>query len=1127
MGAPAELRFADFEVNPRSGALRRNGSKIKLQDQPFQILVLLLERRGEVVSREEIRQKLWTADTFVDFDNGLNIAVKKLRIALGDDADAPAYIETLPRRGYRFIAPVTGTQEPPAEAKGLVGKKVSHYRVLEVIGGGGMGLVYKAEDLKLGRRVALKFLPEELATDSITLQRFDREARTASSLNHPHICTIYEVEEYEGQPFIVMELLEGETLRDRLAASEGALALEPLLDIALQVTDGLVDAHERGIIHRDIKPANIFITNKGVCKILDFGMAKLLVMGEKEEAGPADVILSQEPSDESKDPHSRQDLKEIGVPRLAVQPQVRSPGMTSKNLTGDAGEPTPPADATLTQLGVAMGTAGYMSPEQVRGEKLDASTDIFSFGLVLYEMATGQRAFSGETAAVVHEAIVNDTAVPVRELNPTLPLELQEIIGKCLEKQRERRFQTATALRESLRDSQNKVALLSSTGSDRIESSAPRRRVWLALALTLTLLISIGAVLIYRQGHQKPKLTENDTIVLADWENETGDPVLTDALRLALRIDLQQSPYLNLLSGEKVNRELRLMGRPRVGGLIPEPLTSDLAKQVCLRTNSTAVLGASISDQGNEYHLALRAVNCQTGTHLASSEADAGDRSVIVSTLGVLGIRMRAKLGEPADSLQVFNTPLEQAASPSLEALQTYEQSSQILDTQKYAEILPLVRRAVEIDPNFALAHLRLGGLLTDASGTDFGSNLALESWTRAFNLRARASQRTRYTIEYKYYVDVTGELKKAEQALLQLLRQYPRPSTDGANTYFNLSVLHRRMGNWEASASEAEEYRRNNPDSVSSYFNLVKDNSVLGRLSQARLASEEARARGLGSGMLHLPRYALAFLLNDSTGMQEQVAWAEQDGNLEVIWMQSDTEAFYGHLRRARKLADRVIALSLQAGDKERAACFRAELALREVEVGNTNGVPGLLHGALSLSKGAGVETLAAVALARTGRNQDAQNLADEVNRSRPLDDAIQNNWLPSIFGAANLASDPQAGVRRLELAYPYELGDVSFGTESFGRMYPVYMRGLCYLQAKQAQQAAAEFQKILDHYGVVGNFIIGALAHLQLGRAQAMMGDKEAARKSYQDFLTLWKDADPDIPIYRQAKAEYAKLK
>ncbi len=453
MGAPAELRFADFEVNPRSGALRRNGSKVKLQDQPFQILVLLLERRGEIVSREDIRQKLWTSDTFVDFDNGLNIAVKKLRIALGDDADAPAYIETLPRRGYRFIAPVTRTQDPPAEANGLVGKKVSHYRVLEVIGGGGMGLVYKAEDLKLGRRVALKFLPEELATDSITLQRFDREARTASSLNHPHICTIYEVEEYEGQPFIVMELLEGETLRDRLAASEGALGLEEILDIALQVTDGLADAHERGIIHRDIKPANIFITNKGVCKILDFGLAKLVEAPTMEEPG-------FRPANGEPDLKGRGFSRAVAASSFEVSGLQPRPGLEpATNDKNDAFNGTPEgvpfqspssADATLTRTGSAMGTAGYMSPEQVRGEKLDARTDIFSFGLVLYEMATGQRAFSGETAAVVHEAIVNDTAITARELNPTLPAKLLTVIDKALEKDRERRYQSAAEMRADL-----------------------------------------------------------------------------------------------------------------------------------------------------------------------------------------------------------------------------------------------------------------------------------------------------------------------------------------------------------------------------------------------------------------------------------------------------------------------------------------------------------------------------------------------------------------------------------------------------------------------------------------------------------------------------------------------------
>ena len=907
---------------------------------------------------------------------------------------------------------------------------------------------------------------------------------------------------------MVMQLLEGQTLRDRLAGEERALPLAELLDIGLQVCDGLRAAHEKGIIHRDIKPANIFLTSKGVCKILDFGIAKLLV---EAPGGVAVEAPGFGPANPDKGGMGLQPRPEEGADPGLKPSSQESAGRRAEALRFH--QPVTPAEATLTRTGAAMGTAGYMSPEQARGEQLDARTDLFSFGLVLYEMATGQRAFSGETAAVVHDAILNNSPIPIRDLNSTLPAKLIATIDKALEKERERRYQSAAEMRGDL-------------GRVNTKSAQPLPAKWNRYA-TLALLIAIAlAGSLYWRSRHKIRVTDKDTFVLADWENKTGDPVLTDALRLALRMDLQQSPDLNLLSGEKVNRELKLMGRPRVGGLTPEPLTSDLAKQVCLRTNSAAVLGGSISDQGNGYHLALRAVSCQSGALLASSEGEAVDRGAIVKTLGALGLLMRARLGEPEDSLQQLNAPLEQAVSPSLEALQAYEQSSQILDAQEYAKILPLVRRVVEIDPNFALGHLRLATVLADASGTDFGSNLALESYTRAFSLRTRADQRTRYMIECTYYAEVTGELKKAEQVLLQELQQYPAHSVAGAGTYSELSHLHRTMGNWEASAAEAEESRRNNPDIAWSYYGVIKGNYALTRLDQAKSASDEAQARGLDSPYLRQSRYVLAFLLNDSVGMQEQVTWAEQDGNLDLVWMQSETEAFYGHFRRAHKLSDRVIALSLRAGDEQRAASFRAQLALREVETGNTNGVPELVHGALSLSKGAGVETLAAAALARTGRDQDAQNLAGEVNRSRPLDDAIQHNWLPSISAASSLGSDPQAGIRRLELAYPYELGDVSFGTESFGRMYPVYMRGLSYLTAGQGQQAAGEFQKILDHRGIVGNFIIGALAHLQLGRAQAMMGDKQAARGSYQDFLTLWKDADPDIPIYGQAKAEYATL-
>ncbi len=642
---------------------------------------------------------------------------------------------------------------------------------------------------------------------------------------------------------------------------------------------------------------------------------------------------------------------------------------------------------------------------------------------------------------------------------------------------------------------------------------------------------SIGA---YKQLHKNPlllpdtrnmtirPLTDKDTIVLADWENKTSDPVFYEALSLAIRIDLYQSPYLNILAQGKIKRELDLMGHPGIGWPTPEPVTFDLAKQICLRTNSTAVLGGSISDQGNGYHLALRAVSCQTGVLLASGEGDAVDRSTIVKTLGVLGLRMRARLGEPEDSLRKFNAPLEQAASPSLEALQAVEQA---YNRQKPADQIPLVRHAIEIDPNFARAYWTMGVALTNEAALDLGSSLAAQSLTKAFNLQERVDQLTRYKIEHTYYQEVTGELNKTEQVLLQWLQQYPRARIDPA-FLLSLGDLHRIMGNWEACVSVAEEYHRDKPDLVSNYAELIWCDFALGRLSQARSVSEEARARGLDTAFLRRVRYDLAFLLNDSPGMQEQVAWAERENNLNLLWMQSDTEAFHGHSRRARKLAERVMGLALRTGDKEKAATFRAELALREAEIGNTNAALGFAHDALALHKIPGVEILSAVTFARAGRAEEAQQLADDVNRNHPLNDAIQSNWLPSIFAAANLGTDPQAGIRRLNHAYPYELGDVSFTTEAFGRLYPVYMRGLCYLQARQAQQAAAEFQKILDHYGVVGNFIIGALAHLQLGRAQAMMGDKEAARKSYQDFLTLWKDADPDIPIYRQAKAEYARL-
>jgi eukaryotic-like serine/threonine-protein kinase len=417
--APARVRFGGIELDLKAGELCSGDHKILLQEQPFRILLMLVQRYGEIVTREEIQKKCWPNDTVVDFDHSINAAMRKLRQALGDSSKQPKYIETVGRRGYRLLVPVeqvpgvVHSAVAEGSAANVVGKKVSHYRVLEIIGGGGMGVVYRAEDLKLGRQVALKFLPEELAWDPAALKRFEREARAASSLDHPNICTIYEVEEHEDQPFLVMQLLDGETLRDRMAAgveSEKRMSLDEVLHIAIGVVQGLQAAHEKGVIHRDIKPANIFLTTAGQVKILDFGIAKLV--------------------DSAKDYGS--DQLRLGADG-AILPR-----------------PSGSADTPITRFGATMGTAGYMSPEQVRGENLDARTDIFSFGLVLYEMATSKRAFTGETAEIVHHAVVNQVQVPARDLNSDLPLELERIIDKTLEKDRARRYQSAAEARRAL-----------------------------------------------------------------------------------------------------------------------------------------------------------------------------------------------------------------------------------------------------------------------------------------------------------------------------------------------------------------------------------------------------------------------------------------------------------------------------------------------------------------------------------------------------------------------------------------------------------------------------------------------------------------------------------------------------
>jgi eukaryotic-like serine/threonine-protein kinase len=1127
---PLRVRFGVFELDLRTGELCLGDEKTLLPGQSLQVLVMLVEREGDLVSREEIKKKLWPNDTIVEFDHSINAAVRSLRRALDDSADQPKYIGTIARRGYRLMVPVewvsTGDSSGPTPTLfarfgrkggaptnqdgvaarmqlapvGLIGKKVSHYRVLEVVGGGGMGLVYKAEDLKLGRHVALKFLPEEMVTDSLTLQRFEREARTASSLNHPNICTIYEVEEHEAQPFMVMELLEGETLRERLAAATSgvkAIGLDELLDIAIPITEGLQAAHDKGIIHRDIKPANIFLTAQGQVKILDFGLAKLAAEAPEGLRTPSFVIPSAEHSEASRDPYDNNDAG-IGVPRLAAQMRGGSPGMTDEKLAPS--HPGTSVEHTLTRTGTAMGTAGYMSPEQARGDQLDTRTDLFSFGLVLYEMATGQRAFTGDTAAILKDAILNHAPTPVRELNSTLPPRLEQVITKALEKDRERRYQSAAEMRAEL------VELKSGRQLHIRERPVSSRWKWFAAA-ALLVAVAVGAGLLWR-WRTTAKLTDQDTIVLADFTNLTSDPIFDTAFKPALEVALGQTPFLNPLEAEKVSQTLNLMNKPP-----GERATPLLAREVCLRTNSAAYVAGSISDAGNQYRIELNAVDCRTGSMLANAVAKAGKRNQIVEMLGEAACSLREKLGEPPASLKKFNQPLAEAATASIEALQAYAAG---VARESQPEGVSDFKRAVVLDPEFANAYDALGIIYSNLRRYDLSSEYA----AKAYRLRERLTRRDRFLIEAHHYGYETGERDKVVSITEQAIREFPRWGTPRNLLGGTLKFL----GVYERAAEILRDALRLGLDSVPPYANLTESYIALDRPEDARNVLEQAKARNIDKSALHVLRYRLAFLQNDQESMDEQIRWAKGKPNVAdfILTEQSETEAYYGRLRKADAFSKQATASAAQAGAPDRGSDYRSFEALRAAKAGEITRARELAKEAMALSPGPLAKQTAALAFAKAGDATRALDLAQELSQQFPVSTLLQACDVPSIRAEVYLQQGkPEAAIGELERAVKY---DLRF-TRQFG-LNTAYLRGEAYLKAGRAQEAAAQFRKVLEHPGVVLNSINGPLARLQLGRAQVMMGDTAGARKSYQDFLTLWKDADPDIPIYKQAKAEYAKL-
>ena len=1071
---PKRLRFGAFELDLKAGELRQGGDRMRLQEQPLQVLLMLIEHQGQVVTAQELKKKLWPHDTAVEFEQSIHTAIRRLRRALGDSAEEPKYIETVGRRGYRLMIQVercspdidhSALAQPPLtpgdpdeetalpKSSGLIGKKVSHYRLLQVIGGGGMGLVYEAEDLKLGRRVALKFLPEELAGDPIALQRFEREAKTASSLNHPNICTIHSVEEHEGQPFIDMELLEGQTLRDRLAGAGAGkgLGLDELLTLAKQIADALQAAHEKGIVHRDVKPANIFLSNKGVVNVLDFGLAKLLAASVADEV----EVGSQ--------------LSSVADAQAAVM--------------------------HLTRTGAAMGTAGYMSPEQVRGEKLDARADIFSFGLVMYEMATGQRAFTGDTAAAVQNAILTQPALPVRELNSGIPSQLSDIIQKSLEKNRDQRYQSAAELRAALQ--------LVSLSARRVRRPALQ---WIAAAALVVL--AMGGWQKWR-SRTALKLTSDDTIVLAAFTNLTPDPVLNESLDPATEVALGQTPFLNPLLPDKVSQILTAMGKRADERLVPA-----LAREVCLRTNSAAYVAGSVSDLGNQYRIQLDALDCKTGRAVKTALATADERIQIVRALGDAATSLRDQLGEPQTSRLQFNQPLQQATTSSLEALQAFSAGRTHYGKP---EAVAEFERAVELDPNFALVYRWLGSCYSNLIRRD----LEVENYTKAYQLRARTTLRDQLDTEATYYISVTGELDKAMATLERGTHDFPRAVRFRSNLGFVLRLL----GQYERSVDVEREVLRAVPDQMSPYGNLAFAYIALGRLGDAKQVLDQAYAHHLDVWNLRWGSYRIAFLQRDQEGMDAQIRWVQDKPSVAdfILREQSLTEAYYGRLHKADELMEQSVKAAGSAGAAERGAEWNAIAALRAAKVGERTLARELAAKALAMNPNRRAKCIAGLAFARAGDARRALTVEQELNRDNPLNTVIQGRELPTLLAAIDI----QQGRARnaIEVLQPAEKYDLS-SSEDFG-MEPAYVRGEAYMQAGQAQLAAAQFRKMLAHPAILANSINAPLALLQLARAEAMVGDKASAQTAYQEFLALWKNADPDIPIYRQAIVEYAKLK
>jgi serine/threonine protein kinase len=973
----------------------------------------------------------------------------------------------------------------------MIGTRVSRYQIVERVGSGGMGVVYKAQDQELGRFVALKFLPDELTRDTLALERFRREARAASALNHPNICTIYEIGEDEGRRFIAMEFLEGVTLKDLLVS--GAPQLETVLSLGIEIADALDAAHSQGIIHRDIKPANLFVTGRGHAKILDFGLAKVTPKGA---------------------------LVGSASETMATRGEARN----------------------LTTTGTMMGTAAYMSPEQIRAQELDGQTDLFSFGAVLYELAGCGTPFQGATPGEVCGAILHEHPRPPSHVNPLLPAALDACILKALEKDRALRYQTAAEMRVDLqrikRDTESGRDFAIASGPLTAAGASPTSPARTAPVATTTgkrkkggLLAAICGLLaaatlaaagFYFHVHQGRKLTEKDTVVLADFANSTGDALFDDTLKTALNVSLNQSPFLNVLSDNKVAATLQLMTRPANTRLTP-PVTREL----CQRAGSKAYIAGSIDKLGSEYVIGLKAINCSSGDTLAVEQKTAAGKEKVLEALGEAASQLRGQLGESLATVTKYDTSLEEATTSSLEALKAYSQGMRIDLANDVAAALPYHQRAIELDPNFAVAYR--------AVGADYASEgeqgRANEYFNKAYQLREHASEREQQDIVASYYRYVTGDADKAVQAYQEQRSSYRHDY----NAQSQLADVYGDLGLHEKALEIESQLCRSEPDEC---VNIPNRLMALQRFDDAQRVIRENLPKD-DDAIFHNALYGLAFLASDSAAMAQQQRWFSGQPAYENygLALDADSAAYAGRVTEARELNQKAVDSAIKADNKENGAIYLANAALQEAAYGSIQEARQSAAAALKLAPASpGATAEAALALAMTGDAARAESLAQDLNTRYPLNTQMQRLWLPAIHAQSALAKkSPADALNALQLDSPIELGQIEF-VNNISCLYPTYTKGQAYLAAGQGRSAAGEFQKILDHSGMVWNCWTGALAHLGVARGNALEAkslqgaDADAARvralAAYKTFLELWKNAEPGIPIYKEAKAEYAKL-